>query len=315
MGKTLTNEEFIAKLKASRPNLQSLEEYKGYDVSIKMKCNNCGYEFYAKPTILLYRKALFCKQCSSWKSDFDNRENNFIKKLSHFNENVDVVGEYINQDTEILCRCKIHDIYYKAKPNNLLRHISCPICKKENKSKLYRKLPFNDDNSFKNVIDEYKNENLVILGDYFGDDIKIKCKCLVCNSIVYKTPRNIYNGSLHGSCENSKGEREISKILSKYNIVFETRKIFTDLFGVGGGYLSYDFYLPLYNILIEYQGEQHERPVDYFGGYDRFEIQLEHDKRKRSYAFSNKIELIEIWYYQFNNIEDILIQNLNINAA
>lgn len=42
-----------------------------------------------------------------------------------------------------------------------------------------------------------------------------------------------------------------------------------------------------------------------------FERQLEHDKRKRNYAKENNIRLLEIWYYDIDNIEEILIKELN----
>lgn len=81
---------------------------------------------------------------------------------------------------------------------------------------------------------------------------------------------------------------------------------FDGLCGVNGGLLSYDFYLPNKNVLIEFQGEQHEQPIEYFGGKEKFKIQQEHDRRKREYAKNHNIDLLEIWYWDFNNIEQIL---------
>lgn len=74
--------------------------------------------------------------------------------------------------------------------------------------------------------------------------------------------------------------------------------------------LSYDFYIPTSNVLIEYQGEQHEKPFNYFGSEKKLTIQKEHDKRKKIYAESNGIYLLEIWYWDFNNIEKILTDKL-----
>jgi hypothetical protein len=72
-------------------------------------------------------------------------------------------------------------------------------------------------------------------------------------------------------------------------------------------YFSYDFYLPIYNLLIEYQSIQHEH---YIPGLHKsikdFEIQQEHDRRKREYANKNNIKLLEIWYYDFDRINEIL---------
>jgi hypothetical protein len=46
---------------------------------------------------------------------------------------------------------------------------------------------------------------------------------------------------------------------------------------------------------------------------EEFEYQQEHDKRKREYAEKHNIKLLEIWYWDFDNIETILKKELNIN--
>jgi len=94
----------------------------------------------------------------------------------------------------------------------------------------------------------------------------------------------------------------------KYNKnYFIFQKTFDGLIGLGNGLLSYDFYLPNYNLLIEFQGKQHEKYIKYFhNSYEDFEKQLEHDRRKSEYAKINNIKLLEIWYYDFDNIENIL---------
>ena len=94
-----------------------------------------------------------------------------------------------------------------------------------------------------------------------------------------------------------------------------TIKTFEDLKGVGGYKLRYDFYLPTYNVLIEYQGKQHEEVIEYFGGEEKFKIQQEHDRRKREYAEKYNIKLLEIWYWDFKNIEEILSKELNLLIA
>lgn len=111
----------------------------------------------------------------------------------------------------------------------------------------------------------------------------------------------------------SNGEKRIVKILEDNNILFKPQKRFKGLLGLGNGSLSYDFYLPEYNLLIEMQGIQHEKYTKRFHKSQAdFEKQLEHDKRKRLYAFENNIELLEIWYYDYKNIEQILMNELNI---
>lgn len=84
------------------------------------------------------------------------------------------------------------------------------------------------------------------------------------------------------------------------------------MLGLGNGNLSYDFYLPDYNLLIECQGIQHESWRKNWITKEDFEKQLEHDRRKREYAKKNNINLLEIWYYDMDNIENILIEKLQI---
>ena len=68
--------------------------------------------------------------------------------------------------------------------------------------------------------------------------------------------------------------------------------------------------MPDYNLLIEYQGQQHERAVDFFGGEEKFEIQKEIDKKKKEYAQNNHYDFLEIWYRDYDNIENILSNKL-----
>ena len=74
--------------------------------------------------------------------------------------------------------------------------------------------------------------------------------------------------------------------------------------------LSYDFFLPNHNILIEYQGEFHDgnNAIQTKSGLKR---QQEHDRRKRESAKENGIKLLEIWYWDFDNIDEILKKELN----
>ena len=141
------------------------------------------------------------------------------------------------------------------------------------------------------------------------------------------------NNSRCPECNKSKGEKRIDKCLinnnwikilqeefeqlineDKYNKnYFIPQKEFDGLLGLKSGLLSYDFYIPKLNLLIEYQGIQHEKYIPGFHeSYDDFLKQKEHDRRKREYAKINNIRLLEIWYYDFDNIEDILERELNL---
>jgi hypothetical protein len=55
-----------------------------------------------------------------------------------------------------------------------------------------------------------------------------------------------------------------------------------------------DIYFPILNIGIEYQGLQHYEPVEYFGGKEAFERNLERDEKKRMLCKSNSCALIYV---------------------
>ena len=71
-----------------------------------------------------------------------------------------------------------------------------------------------------------------------------------------------------------------------------------------------DFYLPSKNVIIEFNGAQHYKIVDYFGGKSTFERQQNRDFALRQYCKEHKIKIIEIPYTEYDNIESILEKEL-----
>jgi len=90
----------------------------------------------------------------------------------------------------------------------------------------------------------------------------------------------------------SKGERKIMTYLDKMNIEYIAEFRIDDC--KDQITLPFDFYLPKYNLCIEFDGEQHYRPIEYFGGEKKFNNQLRRDYIKDMYCLDNKISLIRI---------------------
>lgn len=133
-----------------------------------------------------------------------------------------------------------------------------------------------------------------------------RCLCDCGNEIVVASNSLVSHKTTSCGCILSYGEYQVSQYLLQHNVKFESQKKFDNLIGVGNGKLSYDFYLPQHNLLIECQGKQHQSPIELFGGTEQFKIQQEHDRRKKDYAKFHGYELLEVWYYDYNNIENIL---------
>lgn len=75
---------------------------------------------------------------------------------------------------------------------------------------------------------------------------------------------------------------------------------------------SLDIFIPSINIAIEYQGEQHYRAINFFGGKEALKKNKERDRRKRKLCNENNVKLIE-WKYNLPiniiNLTEILKKN------
>ena len=79
-------------------------------------------------------------------------------------------------------------------------------------------------------------------------------------------------------------------------------------------HLYVDFFLPYYNVIIEFNGIQHYKSIGIFGGEQKYKKQLERDDSLRHYCKRHKIKLIEIPYTEYDNIEKILKKELKIKS-
>ena len=103
----------------------------------------------------------------------------------------------------------------------------------------------------------------------------------------------------------SKGELNVAQWLSNNNIEFDTEYTFPNLRGEKGGLLRFDFKIRNKPILIEFQGEQHYKPIEFFGGEIRFAKQQLYDDLKRKYCKYYNYHLIEI-PYNYNSLDNYL---------
>jgi len=111
------------------------------------------------------------------------------------------------------------------------------------------------------------------------------------------------------SCKESRGEREIAKFLSKYDINYDRQYRFNEC--RGSKYpLPFDFYIPSTRTCIEFDGEQHFLPLSFFGGQEALDRLRVNDKIKSDYCEDNYISLIRIRYDQIDDIYRILWDNL-----
>ena len=209
---------------------------------------------------------------------------------------------YISSHDNIIITCSIHGDF-KQKPNNHLSGQECYQCSKiiqSNKKILKAKNGFI--NKASNIHNNKYNYSLV---DYINNRSKIKIICPKHGIFKQKVNSHL-NGSGCPKCNTSKGELCIEKFLLINNIKYQYQKTFNNCINKNNRKLKFDFYLPIQNILIEFDGKQHFEPIKYFGGQNSFNLVKEYDKIKNDYAKNNNIKLIRISYKEFKYVNKIL---------
>lgn len=95
----------------------------------------------------------------------------------------------------------------------------------------------------------------------------------------------------------SHAERIMVTYLTDHGLNFEPQYYIKGLSGCHGGYLKFDFALfenSELAFLIELDGIQHYKPVDYFGGVAKYEDGKMNDSLKDNWALKHNVPLIRI---------------------
>ena len=148
---------------------------------------------------------------------------------------------------------------------------------------------------------------LTVISDVGRDkDGRVLWRCLCdCGNEKITIGKSLRQGlTTSCGCIHSKGEFKITKILKELNINFISQYHTDELKSKYNYHLYFDFFLPQYNTIIEYQGEQHYRPLKYdIYNEDHYKELKERDRLKKEYCIKKKIKLVEIPYTDYNKID------------
>ncbi len=191
---------------------------------------------------------------------------------------------------------------------NFQKGASCAICTGHKKKTL------------EEIKAYFESEGYELLSKkYFGPHHKLKYICPQHRGRVQEiTWNNFFYGKQRCPiCKETKGEREIRNFLEQKSIGFVEQKSFSDL--KDKRKLSFDFFVPSFDLSIEYQGEYHDGTImktnPKYQTPEDFKGQQRRDELKREYAKDNGYKLLEIWYWDFDNIEKILNQEFYSGAG
>ena len=271
-----------------------LGEYKRTHSKILFKHNVCRNQFEMTPHNFLSGQR--CPKCQhrSWAKTTDE----FKKEMRDLvGDEYQLLDEYINRKTKVTLYHKSCGISYTVTPSDFLHGYRCPHC--------YGNTKLTQEEFEKRVYQLYQDE-YTVLGKYINSATKIKIKHNKCGHEWDVRPRDfICKQSGCPLCSRSKGELRIENYLKLNSITFDIEHTYAELTGINGGLLRYDFYLPDYNALIEYQGQFHDGVQNEYVSRN-IEYRKHHDKLKKDYAESNHILLLEVWYWEYDYIEIIL---------
>lgn len=289
-----TTKEFIEEIKIKSPNIEIIGEYKNQRTRIKVRCKQCGREYMANPISLLV--GCGCAKCSG---TLKKTHEQFIDEIQFLNNNIEIMSNYVGSKDKLKVKCKDCGYMWETTPNHLLCGSGCKKCAGTLKK------------TTEQFISEMKikHPTITVKGEYINNREKVLCECQECGKEFMGIPHAMLDGGSDcPRCNSSAGERKIRSWLDERNIDYLQEYCFDDCKEVR--VLPFDFYIKDRNLVIEYDGSQHYKPNDYFGGLNGFEYTKKHDNIKTTYCNKHNIKLLRIPYFKFNQIDEILNSNL-----
>lgn len=299
MPNRITFEECQQRLNEKYPNEPvKLIDYVKMSGPVTYECLICHKQHYLYKCSDLFMKKHLCNDC--WYSIGNGEKTKEYQKLA-----LNIIDE--NNDLEFI------DFGYNQKLMKPTIKFKCLKCGLISELQLVyflktHKCPgcaYNAKHFTTQGIQNRLPEGYTLLEEYKGTDIKMLIRHEECSFIWKTTVHNLLTGCGCPKCskKRSKGEQKITKWFSN-NINFKIEHKFD-----WSENRRYDFYLPDFNLVIEYMGVQHYKTVDFF--QKTVEEQQIIDKWKKDQALLHSLQYFDISYIDYENIEDILAQRLS----
>jgi very-short-patch-repair endonuclease len=301
MGAKKTQERFIKEAQDIWGNTLDFTkvEYKGSSTKVLVICKMHG-PWSILPSDLLCGHGCFKCKCENQGKLLRDTTKSFKAKVYKIYGNTFDLSKvnYKYSQIKVIIICRKHGSF-SITPNDFLSLKGCSKCSKHYSPST---------NEFLEMIPLWYKQKYDLTGvKYKKMHAYVKVRCKVKGHGVWKvTPANIL--SKHSGCpkcKNSVAEALIKKWLIQHNQLFETETHFKGCRNKRT--LKFDFYLPKLNVLIEYDGIQHFKPVEWFGGKEALKSQQLRDKIKTKWAKQKGYKLLRIHYKNFKKIDKILL--------
>lgn len=235
-----------------------------------------------------------------------------------------VLGKDNKEKVVIVCR--IHEEFLQSPNKHADQGRGCPKCAKEQNRKRwlsnFAKQKTNEE--FISEANIKHNHRYEYLTEYKSCFEKVQIKCKKCTTIWCQQPSNHLAGHGCPKCAfvESKGEKKIADCLDSIGVKYQRQKWFDGCRGKKRP-LPFDFYIPAYNALIEFDGEQHFKPKNFKGSMTISQTEKaylttkKYDNVKNDYCVEKSIPLLRIPFHSENQIEDLInefLENLNVTS-
>lgn len=282
--RSISRKSFIEranKIHNNKYDYSMVEENISYHSKVRIICPEHG------PFLQTVGNHLSGKKCRKCAGGEPLNTKSFIKKAIKKHGNIYDYSKvrYVDSKTKVCIVCKKHGEFWQS-PASHLQGSKCPEC-----------------SGCKKITNEsFKIKAMAIHGNKY-DYSKVNCDGVFKKVRIICPIHGEFTQSVHAHlrgqgcplCQSSKGETTITKLLTENRISFQSQKTFIGC--EDKRLLPFDFYLPEYNLAVEFDGIQHYEVVNHFGT-ESFKKTQEHDKIKTNYCYDNDIILCRIKYNQ-----------------
>ena len=286
---------------------------------VKVICDECGKEIIS-PYFAHYKRFTngepdLCKSCAALLGYSRNKDTrakdkfDLIRKVCKENDYVLVTKEedFENTHMDIQFICKKHGIQTMML-DNFIRGHKCYACSYELRGQNCR----NDIDYVEEIINSVNGNKLLNKEDYVGSNTRnLKVACGKCGKHTFLVSLSGYCNVKITQCRScsskeSVGEKVVAEYLEEHNIDFVREKKFPDC--KDKRELPFDFFVPKYNLIIEFDGQHHY--YDVFGE-EHFKRTQYHDEIKNQYCKDNNIHLLRIPYWEGKNVDKLIGDKIN----
>lgn len=265
------------------------QKFAGYYDYSEVSLSSYGYEANVIcPKHGRFRTSLFwhayygirCKKCAIETSakSFGEFVTEASEKHNGFYNYDKACADYNKTVSLVTITCPLHGDF-RQKASSHLEGVGCPKCARDRAAK--GRAAFISEAQRRHA-GKYDYSKVV----YEQNKKKVEVICPTHGSFFVKP--NAHLSSLAGCplCSNkSKGEDLISRFLTEWGIEFVRQ------FRFDGSLYRYDFLIPSLKLLIEFNGRQHYKPSQKFGGDKDFKETVSRDKAKKELAIKNGYSL------------------------